>query len=127
MSKKSGGGGGGGGTDLIMVNEDKGVFGVADLMKAAAEVLGNGGLGSAYKVVMPTGVALAVKRMREMNRSGKEAFDSEMRRYGAFRHKNVLPPLAYLYRREEKLIVSEYVSKGSLLYILHGKSYKQKT
>ncbi|XP_020272739.1 pollen receptor-like kinase 3, partial [Asparagus officinalis] len=33
---------------------------------------------------------------------------------------NVLPPLAYLYRRDEKLVVSEYASKGNLLYILHG-------
>jgi len=32
--------------DLTMVNEEKGVFGMTDLMKASAEVLGNGGLGS---------------------------------------------------------------------------------
>jgi len=52
---------------------------------------------------------------------GKDAFDAEMRKYGRLRHRNVLPPLAYLYRRDEKLVVSEYVTKGSLLYILHGK------
>ncbi|KAB1212395.1 putative LRR receptor-like serine/threonine-protein kinase RLK [Morella rubra] len=33
--------------DLLMLNDEKGTFGMADLMKAAAEVLGNGGLGSA--------------------------------------------------------------------------------
>ncbi|XP_062079149.1 pollen receptor-like kinase 3 [Humulus lupulus] len=129
-SKKGGGGGGGGGgsqhgksgsmTDLIMVNDEKGTFGLSDLMKAAAEVLGNGGLGSAYKAVMSFGLSVAVKRIREMNRLGREAFDVEMRRFGGLRHRNILTPLAYHYRREEKLLVSEYIPKGSLLYVMHG-------
>ncbi|KAL3586116.1 hypothetical protein D5086_012983 [Populus alba] len=76
--------------DLIMINDEKGAFGLPDLMKAAAEVLGNGGLGSAYKAVMTNGLSVVVKRMREMN------------------------------KKEEKLLVSEYVPKGSLLYVLHG-------
>uniref|UniRef100_A0A0A0LIJ2 Protein kinase domain-containing protein n=2 Tax=Cucumis sativus TaxID=3659 RepID=A0A0A0LIJ2_CUCSA len=107
-------------SDLVVVNEDKGIFGLADLMKAAAEVLGNGGLGSAYKAVMSNGLSVVVKRMREMNKLGKDGFDAEMRRLGRLRHHNILTPLAYHYRREEKLLVSEYIPKGSLLYVLHG-------
>ncbi|GAB4850022.1 hypothetical protein Ancab_029320 [Ancistrocladus abbreviatus] len=113
-------GNGGGIGDLVIVNEEKGVFGLADLMKAAAEVLGNGGTGSAYKAMMANGVAVAVKRMKEMNRLGKEAFDAEMRRLASLKHGNILPPLAYHYRKEEKLVVSEYIPKGSLLHLLHG-------
>lgn len=111
-------------SDLVVVNEDKGTFGLADLMKAAAEVLGNGGLGSAYKAVMSNGLSVVVKRMREMNKLGKDGFDAEMRRLGRLRHQNILTPLAYHYRREEKLLVSEYIPKGSLLYVLHGKRCK---
>ncbi|KAK5814100.1 pollen receptor-like kinase 3 [Gossypium arboreum] len=118
--KGSSHGGSSGVTDLVMVNEEKGEFGMQDLMKAAAEVLGNGGLGSAYKAVMSNGLAVVVKRMKEMNRLGKEAFDVEMRRLGKLRHPSILTPLAYHFRREEKLIVSEYMPKGSLLYVLHG-------
>ncbi|XWS17513.1 hypothetical protein CRYUN_Cryun33cG0074200 [Craigia yunnanensis] len=106
--------------DLVVVNDEKGDFGLQDLMKAAAEVLGNGGLGSAYKAVMENGLAVVVKRMREMNRMGKDGFDVEMRRFGKLRHPNILTPLAYHFRREEKLIVSECMPKGSLLYVLHG-------
>ncbi|XP_030491541.1 pollen receptor-like kinase 3 isoform X2 [Cannabis sativa] len=133
-SKRSASGGGGGGdggdsqhgksgsmTDLIMVNDEKGTFGLSDLMKAAAEVLGNGGLGSAYKAVMSFGLSVAVKRMREMNRLGRDGFDAEMRRFGGLRHRNILTPLAYHYRREEKLLVSEYIPKGSLLYVMHDR------
>ncbi|KAM7256470.1 hypothetical protein ACFE04_012211 [Oxalis oulophora] len=122
-SSKRGGstqGGKSGVTDLIMVNDEKEPFGLADLMKAAAEVLGNGGLGSAYKAVMANGLSVVVKRMREMNRLGRDGYDSEMRRYGRLRHQNILSPLAYHYRKEEKLLVSEHQNKGSLLYVLHG-------
>ncbi|CAL5375567.1 unnamed protein product [Camellia sinensis] len=129
LSQKGGGGGstrrgssrhGKGMGDLVVVNEERGFFGLADLMKAAAEVLGSGGLGSAYKAVMANGVSVVVKRMREMNKISKDAFDTEMRRLGRLKHPNILTPLAYHYRKDEKLLVSEYVSKGSLLYILHG-------
>ncbi|MBA0612124.1 hypothetical protein Godav_012766 [Gossypium davidsonii] len=92
--KGSSHGGNSGVTDLVMVNEEKGEFGMQDLMKAAAEVLGNGGLGSAYKAVMSNGLAVVVKRMKEMNRLGKEAFDVEMRRLGKLRHPKILTPLA---------------------------------
>ncbi|KAL8119880.1 pollen receptor-like kinase 3 [Apium graveolens] len=106
--------------DIVMVNDEKGVFGLSDLMKAAAEVLGNGGLGSAYKAMMANGVSVVVKRLREMNQITKDTFDAEMRRLGALKHKNILTPLAYHFRKDEKLIVSEFVSRGSLLYLLHG-------
>ncbi|XP_059433253.1 pollen receptor-like kinase 3 [Corylus avellana] len=107
-------------SDLIMVNNDRGAFGLPDLMKAAAEVLGNGGLGSAYRATMANGLSVVVKRMREMNRLQKDGFDEQMMWFGRLRHRNILTPLAYHFRREEKLLVSEYIPKGSLLYLLHG-------
>ncbi|GAB2220027.1 hypothetical protein Drorol1_Dr00007669 [Drosera rotundifolia] len=119
-SHGKGGGDGGGIGDLVIVNDRKGAFGLADLMKAAAEVLGNGGIGSAYKAVLAKGIAVAVKRMKEMNKVGKEVFDEEMRKLAGLKHWNILPPLAYHYRKEEKLVIYEYIPRGSLLYLLHG-------
>ncbi|EPS68284.1 receptor-like protein kinase 3 [Genlisea aurea] len=106
--------------DLVVINEDKGFFGLQDLMKAAAEVLGNGGLGSSYKAVMANGVAVVVKRMRDMNKLNKEAFETEIRKLGKIKHRNILPPLAFHFRKEEKLLVTEYIPRGSLLFLLHG-------
>ncbi|KAE8700351.1 Small nuclear ribonucleoprotein family protein isoform 1 [Hibiscus syriacus] len=111
----------GGTVDMVIVNGERGEFGLHDLMKATAEVLGNGALGSAYKATMVNGLAVVVKRMRWLNRLRKDEFDAKMRRFGALKHNNVLTPLAYNCRKEEKLIVSEYVPKGSLSYVLHGK------
>lgn len=110
--------------DMVVVNEEKGIFGMFDLMKAAAEVLGNGSFGSAYKAVMATGVAVVVKRMKEMNRIGRDGFDVELRRLGALQHPNILNPLGYHFRKEEKLIIYEYIPRGSLLFVLHGNGFK---
>lgn len=109
--------------DLTMVNDERGVIGLADLMKASAEVLGNGGIGSAYKAIMANGFGVVVKRMRELNNLENDAFDLEIRKLASLRHGNILPPLAYHYRKDEKLVVYEYVPKGSLHYLLHGKIY----
>uniref|UniRef100_M8C3E9 Putative inactive receptor kinase n=1 Tax=Aegilops tauschii TaxID=37682 RepID=M8C3E9_AEGTA len=96
------------------------VSGAMDMMKASAEVLGNGTLGSAYKAAMRNGITVAVKRMRDMNRVGREEFENHLRVLGELRHPNVLAPLGYHYRKEEKLIVFELMPRGSLLYVLHG-------
>lgn len=111
-------------SDLVIVNREKGVFAMSDLMKAAAEVIGSGGLGSVYKAVLgneSTSTAVVVKRMRNVNMLGKEEFDLEVRRISELCHPNLVTPLAYLYRREEKLLVFNYIDKGSLLYLLHGR------
>ena len=69
---------------------------------------------------MTNGMTLVVKRIKDMNKLGREGFDAEMRRFGRFRHQNVLTPLAYHYRKDEKLLVHKHIAKGSLLYLLHG-------
>ncbi|KAK4479533.1 hypothetical protein RD792_015049 [Penstemon davidsonii] len=106
--------------DLVIINNEKGEFGLGDLMKSAAEVLGNGALGSSYKATMANGSTVVVKRIKEMSKMGKDQFDAEMRRLGRLKHTNVLAPLAYHYRKDEKLLVYEYQPKGSLLFLLHG-------
>ncbi|KAL4336314.1 hypothetical protein GQ457_07G030900 [Hibiscus cannabinus] len=106
--------------ELVMVNDARGVFGLTDLMKASAEVLGNGPLGSSYMVRMANGLNVVVKRMRQMNALGCDAFDAEVKKLGKLRHPNVLTPLAYHYRKEEKLFVYEHLPKGSLLNHLRG-------
>ncbi|KAI9119723.1 hypothetical protein K1719_009112 [Acacia pycnantha] len=118
--RDKGGGCNGGVGELVMMNSERGVFGMLDLMKAAAEVLSNGGFGSSYKAVMADGVSVVVKRMREMNVLSKDGFEAEMRKIGSLRHRNILTPLAYHYRKDEKFLVSEYVPNGSLQFLLHG-------
>lgn len=108
------------GVDLLLLNNSKGVFTLSDVMKAAAEVLGNGMLGSSYKARMSNGMTVVVKRLKELNLVDKNGFESEMMKMARLNHPNVLTPLACHYRKEEKLLIYEYIPTGSLLYVLHG-------
>ncbi|MBA0736132.1 hypothetical protein Gogos_009706 [Gossypium gossypioides] len=63
---------------------------------------------------------MVVKRHKKMNNVGKEEFIKHMENLGWLRHENVLPLVAYCYRREEKLLVSDFVENGSLAVHLHG-------
>ncbi|KAJ6434697.1 hypothetical protein OIU84_000018 [Salix udensis] len=80
-----------------------------------------GFLGSSYKAVLLDGPAMAVKRFRHMSSVGKEEFHEHMRKLGALSHPNLLPLVAYYYRKEDKLLVSDFIENGSLASRLHGK------
>ncbi|KAJ9568451.1 hypothetical protein OSB04_004417 [Centaurea solstitialis] len=106
--------------DLTVLNNINPGFGLSDLMRAGAEVLGNGSVGSSYKAKLSSGLILVVKRLKEMNKMDADEFRAEMTRLGGLKHPNVLAPLACHYQKEEKLVIYEHIPKGSLLYILHG-------
>ncbi|KAL3632178.1 hypothetical protein CASFOL_025162 [Castilleja foliolosa] len=106
---------------LSFVREDRQRFELQDLMRASAEVLGSGNFGASYKAVLVDGEALVVKRFKQMNIIAKEDFFEHMRRLGRLKHDNLLPLVAYLYRKEEKLLVFDYAYNGSLAAQLHGK------
>lgn len=105
---------------LSFVREDRQKFDLQDLLRASAEVLGSGNFGSSYKAVLMDGQAVVVKRFKQMTNVGKEDFHEHMRRLGRLVHPNLLPLVAYYYRREEKLLVFDYVQNGSLAGHLHG-------
>lgn len=105
---------------LSFLRDDAEKFDLPDLLKASAEVLGSGYFGSSYKAALMTGKMMVVKRFRHMNNVGKEEFQEHMRRLGRLRHNNLLPVVAFYYRKEEKLLVSEYVDNVSLAVHLHG-------
>ncbi|KAF7012120.1 hypothetical protein CFC21_026347 [Triticum aestivum] len=90
-----------------------------DLLKSPAELLGRGRYGSSYKVAVPGGAALAVKRVKDASVSDDE-FRRRMERVARARHPAVLPPLAFYCAAQEKLVVYEFQSNGSLHKLLHG-------
>lgn len=106
---------------LSFVREDRERFELQDLLRASAEVLGSSSFGSSYKAVLLTGPVIVVKRFREMSNVGREGFHEHMSRIGRFSHPNLLPLVAFYYKKEEKLLVSNFVENGSLASHLHGK------
>ncbi|KAL6191870.1 hypothetical protein ACLB2K_038259 [Fragaria x ananassa] len=105
---------------LSFVRDDRQRFDMQDLLKASAKVLGSGSFGSSYKAALLTGPVMVVKRYKQMNSVGREEFQEHMRRLGRLGHPNLLPLVAYYYKKEEKLLITDHVAKGSLAVHLHG-------
>ena len=96
------------------------LFDLQDLLRAAAEILGSGCHSSSYKADLLSGPTVVVKRFKHMNNVGREEFREHMRRLGKLKHPNLLPLLAYYYKRDEKLFITDFVPNGSLAVRLHG-------
>jgi len=95
-------------------------FDLEDLLRASAEVLGKGAFGTAYKAVMENGSAVAVKRLKDVDLPEPE-FRERIAAIGAVQHELVVPLRAYYFSKDEKLLVYDYMSMGSLSALLHGK------
>lgn len=94
-------------------------FDLEDLLRASAEVLGKGTFGTAYRAILEDSVAVVVKRLKDVN-VGKREFEQQMELVGSIRHENVVELKAYYYSKEEKLMLYDYYSQGSVSAILHG-------
>ncbi|XP_058739105.1 leucine-rich repeat receptor-like protein kinase PXC1 [Vicia villosa] len=95
-------------------------FELEDLLRASAEMLGKGSLGTVYRAVLDDGCTVAVKRLKDANPCDRNQFEQYMDVVGKLRHPNVVRLKAYYYAKEEKLLVYDYLSNGSLYSLLHG-------
>ncbi|KAI3454267.1 hypothetical protein Pfo_010930 [Paulownia fortunei] len=101
---------------------DKPIFDLDDLLRAAAEVIGRGKLGTTYKAMLECGSVVAVKRLKEMNALSKKEFVQQMHLLGNMKHENLAEIISFYHSKEEKLIIYEYVPDGSLFSLLHAES-----
>ncbi|XP_057510748.1 pollen receptor-like kinase 4 [Actinidia eriantha] len=106
---------------LDFVRNERERFDLQDLLRASAEVLGSGSFGSSYKAKLLTGPTMVVKRFRNMSNVGRNEFHEYMRRLGGLSHPNLLPLVAFYYKKGEKLLITDFVKNGSLASHLHGK------
>ncbi|KAF8403197.1 hypothetical protein HHK36_011296 [Tetracentron sinense] len=95
-------------------------FELEDLLRASAEMLGKGSLGTVYKAVLEDGCMMAVKRLKDANPCARKEFEQYMDVIGKLRHPNIIRLRAYYYAKEEKLLVYDYLPNGSLHSLLHG-------
>ncbi|CAI0408152.1 unnamed protein product [Linum tenue] len=96
-------------------------FELEDLLKASAEMLGKGSLGTVYKAVLDDGRwTVAVKRLKDANPCGRREFEQYMEVIGKLKHRNIVRFRAYYYAKEEKLLVYDFMPNGSLHWLLHG-------
>ncbi|KAM6567355.1 hypothetical protein CsatA_026483 [Cannabis sativa] len=95
-------------------------YSLEDLLKASAETLGRGSIGSTYKAVMESGFIVTVKRLKDAKYPRLDEFRRQMEVIGRLRHPNLVPLRAYFQAREERLLVYDYFPNGSLFSLIHG-------
>ncbi|KAK8970601.1 Receptor-like protein kinase HSL1 [Platanthera guangdongensis] len=94
-------------------------------------VIGSGGSGKVYKVVLGNNEAVAVKKLWKtkltMNGGGGnqddaayDAFESEVETLGKIRHRSIVKLWCCCSHRDCKLLVYEYMPNGSLGDLLHS-------
>lgn len=128
----AGGGSGGGGERkgfswegeklgrLVFLGDEVMSYSLEDLLKASAETLGRGSVGSTYKAVMESGYIVTVKRLKDARYPKMEDFRRQMEILGRLTHPNVVPLRAYFQAKEERLLVYDYFPNGSLFSLIHG-------
>jgi serine/threonine protein kinase len=89
-----------------------------DLLQAPREVLGEDTIGTTYKVVLESGIALVIKKL--MGDLSEEEFLQRVAMIGTIRNKHIATLWRYFYSKDEKLVVYSYFPKGSLAHMLHG-------
>ncbi|CAI9772200.1 unnamed protein product [Fraxinus pennsylvanica] len=98
------------------------IFTADDLLCATAEIMGKSTYGTVYKATLEDGSQVAVKRLREKITKGQREFETEVNSLGKIRHPNLLALRAfYLGPKGEKLLVFDYMPKGSLTTSLHAR------
>ncbi|TVU06606.1 hypothetical protein EJB05_49830, partial [Eragrostis curvula] len=85
-------------------------------------LLGEGGFGKVYKGVLPKSKAeVAIKKVSHESRQGMKEFISEIVTIGRLRHRNIVKLLGYCRRKDELILVYDYMKNGSLDKYLHCK------
>uniref|UniRef100_A0A5B7AA86 Receptor-like serine/threonine-protein kinase n=2 Tax=Davidia involucrata TaxID=16924 RepID=A0A5B7AA86_DAVIN len=88
------------------------------------EELGRGAFATVYKGVLKSenGNLVAVKKLDKMVREGDQEFKAEVSAIGRTNHKNLVQLLGYCNEGENRLLVYEFMSNGSLASFLFENS-----
>lgn len=82
-------------------------------------LLGKGGFGEVYKGILPDSkIEVAVKRISKESTQGLREFVSEIASIGRLRHRNLVQLLGWCRRRDDFLLVYDYMANGSLDKVL---------
>ncbi|CAO2841860.1 unnamed protein product [Amaranthus hypochondriacus] len=76
--------------------------------------LGEGGFGPVYQGKLKTGQEIAVKRLSKASSQGFEEFKNEVMLTANLQHVNLVKVMGFCVEREEKMLIYEYLSNGSL-------------
>eukprot|EP01018_Ginkgo_biloba_P033212 Gb_05509 [translate_table: standard] len=89
---------------------------------AFKEQLGKGAFGTVYKGMLYDGTAIAVKKLEKLVNDGDKQFRTEMVTIGTTHHRNLVRLFGFCDENSHRLLVYEYMTKGSLDSVLFDKN-----
>ncbi|XVF84984.1 hypothetical protein PTKIN_Ptkin17bG0082500 [Pterospermum kingtungense] len=84
-------------------------------------VIGEGGFGCVYKGWMADGRAVAVKQLKAGSGQGEREFRAEVEIISRVHHRHLVSLVGYCIAENQRLLIYEFVSNGTLERRLHGK------
>lgn len=91
------------------------------LLKASAYILGSSGASIVYKAVLEDGTAFAVRRIGESGVEKLKDFEQQVKVINKLRHPNLVRVRGFYWGDDEKLVIYDYVTNGSLANIGYRK------
>ncbi|PHT41765.1 putative LRR receptor-like serine/threonine-protein kinase [Capsicum baccatum] len=91
------------------------------LLKASAYILGSSGASIVYKAVLEDGTAFAVRRIGESGVEKLKDFEQQIKAINKLRHPNLVRVRGFYWGDDEKLVIYDYVTNGSLANIGYRK------
>lgn len=85
-------------------------------------VIGSGGYGKVYRGMLLDGRMVAIKRSMIGSNQGGLEFKTEIELLSRVHHKNLVDLVGFCFQQGERMLVYEYVPKGTLRESLAGKS-----
>ncbi|MCD7446565.1 hypothetical protein HAX54_010757 [Datura stramonium] len=114
---------------LVFFEKTKEEYGLVDLLRSEAKLLGKGTFGSSYKAELENGKIVFVKRLKNCCLV-QEEFKKKIQELAKLsdQHQSLLPLRAYYYSKDEKLLVFDYMSMMSTLAsLLHEDGVAKKS
>ncbi|XP_019704953.1 receptor-like serine/threonine-protein kinase At1g78530 [Elaeis guineensis] len=90
------------------------------------DIIGSGGYGTVYRLIIDDNSAFAVKKLNKGNTDRDHGFERELNAMGDIKHRNIVTLHGYYIAPQFNLLIYELMPNGSLDVLLHGKSGKDK-
>lgn len=85
-------------------------------------IIGSGGFGIVYKLVMDNHNVFAVKRIEKHGKHCERIFERELEILGILRHRNLVNLRGYCNANSMNLLIYDFLPNGNLESLLHGES-----
>lgn len=85
------------------------------------DIIGSGGFGTVYKLMIDDCISFAVKRLNRLGAADQDrSFERELEAMGDIKHRNIVTLHGYYTAPHYNLLIYELMPNGSLHALLHG-------